>query len=77
MPNDGGNLLFLEEKNDLIEKYPNSEKWFRKFVGGREFINELEIKDGVYIEDDELNEANHLSDHINQRLEKIKNLREN
>ena len=78
MPNDGGNLLFsTEEKNDLIEKYPNSEKWFRGFVGGREFLNELEITRWcLNIGDDELNEANQISE-INQRLENIKNLREN
>ena len=78
MPNDGGNLLFsTEEKNDLIEKYPNSEKWFRGFVGGREFLNELEITRWcLNIGDDELDEANKINE-INQRLENIKNLREN
>lgn len=78
MPNDGGNLLFTtEEKNNLIAKYPNSEKWFRGFVGGREFLNELEITRWcLNIGDNELIEANQISE-INQRLENIKNLREN
>jgi len=37
---DGGNLLFTdEEKLEFIAREPNSEKYFRKFIGSVEFIN--------------------------------------
>jgi hypothetical protein len=39
-PIDGGNYLFYEEeKNDFIKKEPKSEKWFRQWMGAKEFIN--------------------------------------
>ncbi|MDP8201762.1 MAG: hypothetical protein P9M11_06425 [Candidatus Tenebribacter burtonii] len=43
MPNDGGYLLLnQEEKNDLINIEPDSEKYIRKFIGAREFINNID-----------------------------------
>ena len=41
MPNDGGFLSDYsdEEKNDIVQKYPESEKFFKKLYGAREFIN--------------------------------------
>jgi len=43
MPNDDGNLILTtEEKNELIGRSPNSEKYIRKFVGAYEFINNKE-----------------------------------
>ena len=42
MPNDGGYYLFSqEEKNQFISKEPKSEKYFRKFIGGYEFLNNV------------------------------------
>jgi len=39
MPNDGGGLILTtEEKNSLIEKYPQSEKYVRLLLGSQEFI---------------------------------------
>jgi len=39
-PIDGGNYLFTEEeKNDFIKKEPESEKYFRRWYGSDEFIN--------------------------------------
>ncbi|WP_018986935.1 DNA methyltransferase [Methylophilus methylotrophus] len=39
-PTDDGNFLFTdEEKNQFITNEPSSEKYFRRFVGGDEFIN--------------------------------------
>ena len=39
-PIDNGNYLFTdEEKNDFIKKEPNSEKYFRLWIGADEFIN--------------------------------------
>ncbi len=43
MPNDGGYLILsLQEKNELIERYPNSEKFIRLFLGGDEFLYGIE-----------------------------------
>jgi hypothetical protein len=43
MPNDGGNLLlFTDEKNELIRKEPQANKWIRPFVMGEELINNIE-----------------------------------
>lgn len=39
-PIDGGFYLFTEEeKNEFIRKEPQSEKWFRPWIGSHEFIN--------------------------------------
>lgn len=39
-PIDGGYYLFKEEeKNEFIKKEPQSEKWFRQWLGAEEFIN--------------------------------------
>jgi hypothetical protein len=39
MPNDGGYLILnLEEKNELIAKYPSCERFIRLFLGGDEFL---------------------------------------
>lgn len=43
MPNDGGYYLFTkEEKDEFINKEPNSQKYFRRFIGGKEFLNNIE-----------------------------------
>jgi hypothetical protein len=42
MPNDGGHFLFSEdEKRDFLIKEPNSNKYFRRFIGSQEFINNI------------------------------------
>ncbi len=39
-PIDGGNYLFtVEEKPEFVRSEPNSDKWFRKWIGSDEFIN--------------------------------------
>lgn len=39
-PTDGGNLILsVEEKDALIEKYPNLSEVIHPYIGGREFIN--------------------------------------
>lgn len=44
MPNDGGFLcdFSLEEKNAIVDKYPESELFFKRFVGATEFLNNRE-----------------------------------
>lgn len=42
MPNDGGYLLFdEEEKNNILRKQPESEKYIKQFVMGEELINSI------------------------------------
>ncbi|MBQ6269282.1 MAG: hypothetical protein IJK61_04065, partial [Bacteroidetes bacterium] len=44
MPNDDGWLskYSVDKKNEIINKYPEAEKYFRKLLGGEEFINNKE-----------------------------------
>jgi hypothetical protein len=43
MPNDGGYYLFTkDEKEKFLNKEPNSKKYFRLFIGGYEFLNNVE-----------------------------------
>ncbi len=43
MPNDGGYFLFTkEEKEIFVSKEPNSKIYFRRFIGGYEFLNNVE-----------------------------------
>ena len=42
-PIDGGNYLFTpEEKAEFIAQEPAAEAWFRRWIGSREFINNIE-----------------------------------
>jgi len=77
MPNDGGNLLLTtEEKIELIDKYPNSEKFIKGFVGARDFLNESEIiRWCLWIDDKLFDEANKI-DEIKQRLQNVVQHRE-
>ncbi|MDY3668241.1 MAG: DNA methyltransferase [Campylobacter sp.] len=39
-PTDGGNLLLSQaEKDEILAKYPNADKFIKQFVGAEEFIN--------------------------------------
>ena len=72
MPNDGGNLLLTkEEKNNLIDNYPQSEKFIKAFMGGREFLNEVDIvRWCLWIDDKYLDEAYEILE-VKQRLENV------
>lgn len=40
MPNDGGNLLFTTvEKAEFLNKEPKAEKFIKRFIGAKEFLN--------------------------------------
>jgi hypothetical protein len=42
-PIDGGHYLFTpEEKAEFLAQEPAAEKWFRRWIGSREFINNIE-----------------------------------
>lgn len=43
MPNDDGHLLLTpDEKSELIKNEPKSEKWLKRILGSKEFINNIE-----------------------------------
>lgn len=75
MPNDGGNLIFSnEEKNELIKQYPESEKYIKRFLGAREFINNLD-RWCLWIESKDLKNISKIKP-IRQRIENVKSIRE-
>lgn len=76
MPNDGGNLLLtLEEKNKLVDNFPETQKLIKKFSGSQEFINGQE-KFCLWISDENKDFAfdNCM---IKDKIEKCQNHREN
>ncbi len=74
MPYDGGNLIFnTDEKNKLIEKFPKSEKFFKRLIGGDEFINSTN-RWCLWIEDEDLDEINSIPPII-ERISKVKIVR--
>lgn len=71
-PIDNGNYLFSEdEMKQFIKKEPNSEKYFKKFYGAQEFINN-KVRYCLWIGDCEPNELSKMP----FVLEKIQNVRE-
>jgi hypothetical protein len=78
MPNDGGNLLLTsEEKNNFMDKYPNSQNYIKAFVGGREFLNEINFTRWcLWIDEKDLSIISHI-EYIQNRIEKVKDYRNN
>ena len=76
MPNDGGNLILSpEERDELIKDYPQSKQVIRRFIGAREYINNIE-RYCLWIEPESLNIIRKISPIID-RLEKVKDHRLN
>jgi hypothetical protein len=75
MPADGGELLFTkEEKNEFLTKEPNAEKYFRKFIGAEEFINNKE-RWCLWLQDINPTELKSLK-LVLERVQKVKAIRE-
>ena len=70
---DGHFMLTLEEVNQLKEKYPESSKFIRPFVGGGDFING-NVRYCLWLKDAPLNEIRHIP-FIQARIERVKNFR--
>jgi hypothetical protein len=71
---DSGNLIFTEEEmNEFIAKEPNSKKWFKKAIGGKELINDG-IRYCLWFKGVELNEIKELK-LVMDRVEKVKKAR--
>ena len=76
MPADGGELLFTEaEKKDFIKEEPGSQKFFRKFVGSEEFINNIQ-RFCLWLVDIKPDELRGLKK-VMERVTKVKKIREN
>lgn len=76
MPNDGGYLILSADERDyLIKEYPESLKFIKKFLGAREYINNIE-RYCIWIEDKNLAEVRKIKP-IMDRIQKVKEHREN
>jgi type I restriction-modification system DNA methylase subunit len=74
MPNEGGHLLMnQDEKNELIKREPNAEKYIRKFVMGEELINAIP-RYCLWLENIEPNELKDLPE-ISKRVKAVYQLR--
>jgi len=72
---DNGHLIFsTEEKNELLQLYPNAENIFKKLAGSAEFIRGLD-RWCLYISDDNFDFANTIPP-ISKRLQLVKEFRE-
>lgn len=78
MPLDGGNLIIstFEEKQELLEKYPNLLKYIKCFTGANEFLNKSE-RWCLWFVDIQPSEIRAMPDEIKDRIEAVKTFREN
>lgn len=75
MPNDGGQLVLTsEEKQKLITNDKNSEKYIKRFLGAREFINKSD-RWCLWIKPHDLKDIIKIKP-IRERIEKVKEIRE-
>jgi CRISPR/Cas system CSM-associated protein Csm4 (group 5 of RAMP superfamily) len=76
MPYDGGFLIFTkEEMEEFIVTYPNSSIYFKKLVGAKEYINDIE-RWCLWIRPNEFQTAIKIKG-VFDRIEKVKELRLN
>ncbi len=71
---DGNLLLSLEEKEELIRKNPQAEKWIRPFLMGREFLNNIP-RFCLWLKDISPNELKEMP-LVYERVQKVKLFRE-
>ena len=73
-PNDDGNYLFTtEEKLNFLNSEHKAEKWFRKFIGSNEFINNIE-RWCLWLKDISPNELKQLPK-VYERVQNVRNYR--
>ena len=70
---DGHFMLTLDEVNQLKDKFPESAKFIRPFVGGGDFING-NVRYCLWLKDAPANEYRHIP-FILERIERVKNFR--
>ena len=74
-PSDGGNLILLPvEREDILKREPALEKFIRRYVGGNEFINNVE-RYCLWLVDATLNDLRG-SHELYRRLDGVKKMRE-
>ncbi|WP_245189472.1 class I SAM-dependent DNA methyltransferase [Lunatimonas salinarum] len=74
MPNDGGGLILNEdEKQEILKKYPDANKFFRRLVGSAEYIRGID-RYCIWLNNKTLEEAM-LIPPITERIEIVKNHR--
>ncbi|MEL1248944.1 class I SAM-dependent DNA methyltransferase [Flavobacterium helocola] len=66
-------MLTVEEVDFLKQKYPESSKFIRPFIGGGDFING-NVRYCLWLKDAPLNEIRHIP-FIQERIERVKNFR--
>ncbi len=71
---DGNLLLNQEEKNILIEKYPNAEKFIRPFLMAKEFLNSIP-RYCIWLKDVDLTEVKRMP-LLYERIERVNAFRE-
>ena len=73
-PTDGGNLFFTsEERNRLLESYPSSAHYIKKFLGAQEFIRG-ESRYCLWLEDRDRDVAERIPE-INRRIQAVSKMR--
>ena len=77
MPRDGGHLLIenKEEKDKITSKYPELEKYIKKYIGGSEYINDKNRF--VFWLDKNSYESIALNPLVSERVGMVRNMREN
>ena len=77
MPRDGGHLLIenKEEKDKITSKYPELEKYIKKYIGGSEYINDKNRF--VFWLDKNSYENIALNPLVSERVGMVRNMREN
>lgn len=72
---DGGNLMFNnEERNDIIERHPETEKFFKRVLGADEFINNV-VRWCLWIDADQLSEIQNIEE-FQTRINLVRRYRE-
>ena len=75
-PTDGGNFFMTSnQRNSLVNEFPNSERYIRKFVGAQEFIRGQQ-RYCLWIEDKDRQLAESIPE-IAERIEKVRQMRIN
>jgi len=73
-PTDGGNLILnFDEVENLVQKYPASAKFIRRYVGSQEFVNYGD-RFCLWIDDDSREDALEIPP-IRQRVDEVRRLR--
>jgi hypothetical protein len=75
-PSDDGNLILsIEEKNVIIQKYPQSTSFIKKYIGNKDFMNG-NFRYCIFVDEQDKNQA-YTIDEFQMRFEKVAQFRLN